>query len=274
MMIQGFNLFLPKRPVHDDDLTVNDPVVCYDNQVTIGNVVADTANALYPGTNLANNNTASRWQANDTTTQYITVTTDNARLIDYVALAKHNLFSSGCTVSIETQSVAAGSWTQRTTPQVPTDDGPLIFRFEPLLLTGVRIKMTGNSVVAYAAVMYVGACTPIPRRLYVGHTPLNLARQANVTNGRAESGNFLGRVVLGEFTSSSATFANLFPHWYRTNLDPFVKQSKDNCFFFAWRPGDYPSETGYAWMTNSPMPQNTGVNGMMSIQFQYGGISQ
>lgn len=274
MMIFSPGLFLPRTSPGDNDETINNPVVGYDNQVTIATLAADTADANHPASNLANPNTASYWLAANTTTQYITELTDNTRLVDYLAIAKHNLLTAGITVSVETQIALAGAWTSVTTPQVLADNGPTIFRFTPGLYTGVRLKLlTGGSAPAQIAVMYIGLLLTIARRLYVGHSPLALSRQATVTNGKSESGNFLGRIVTGEVTNSSAAFANIDPARYRSRIDPFVKASKDTPFFWAWRPGDYPLETGFAWMTNSPVPSNTGMNGMMSIQFQFEGIS-
>jgi hypothetical protein len=43
-------------------------------------------------------------------------------------------------------------------------------------------------------------------------------------------------------------------------------------FFFNWRPGDYPNESSYAWLTADPRPQNQSSNGMMQVQFDLEGI--
>lgn len=269
MIIFGPNLYLPST----GDDSIDNPQIGYDNEVTLANLVADTADANYPATNLVNPSTSSRWQAADTTTQYLTISLANLFAVDYVGIAKHNLFSSGCTISVETQAVAAGAWVQQTTPRVPLDDSPIILRWLAASPNAVRLKMTGNSTVARIAVLYCGKILPVPRRVYVSHAPLNLSRDATVTTGRSESGNFLGRVVLREFTSTSMNLQNLDPAWYRSFMDPFVKVSKDTPFFAAWRPGSYPSEVGYCWMTNSPKPVNQRANGMMSVQLQYGGQS-
>jgi hypothetical protein len=95
---------------------------------------------------------------------------------------------------------------------------------------------------------------------------------AKITNARSESGNFLGRIVINEMTETSVSMQNLTPDWYRSQLDPFIRASKETPFFFAWRPGDYPNEVGYAWITDDPQPSNQRSNGMMQIDFQMRGI--
>jgi hypothetical protein len=124
------------------------------------------------------------------------------------------------------------------------------------------------------AVVYAGALLVLQRRIYVGHTPIPYGRSAKITNGRSESGNFLGRIVLNEKTQSAVKMQNLTPAWYRQHLDPFIAASKEAPFFFAWRPLSYPREVGYAWMTNDPQPSNARANGMMQIDLQMTGIAQ
>lgn len=270
MIILSPSLVLPS-PGADYDL--NSPLIGYDNQLTAATIAAGTAAANYPASNLANPNTASKWLANDTTTQYVTWTPAAPYTADYLAIAKHNLFTVGATVSVEVDTTGGGTWVQVTTPQVLPDNGPTLFRFQPQLVYAVRLKLTGNSSPAQISVMYVGKLVVCPRHLYVGFSPLSLSRQATVTNGRSESGNFLGRIVTGEVITGAIALTHLTAAWYRTYLDPFIKVSRETPFFFVWRPADYPLEMSYCWMTNSPVPANAMSNGMMSINLQVGGIS-
>jgi hypothetical protein len=132
--------------------------------------------------------------------------------------------------------------------------------------------MQPGSEAPTAAVLYTGALLVLQRRIYVGHTPITMGRTSKITNARSESGNFLGRIVLNEMTETSVSIQNLTPDWYRSQLDPFIRASKETPFFFAWRPGDYANEVGYAWITDDPQPSNQRSNGMMQIDFQMRGI--
>ncbi len=259
-----------------DGANANNPLVGYHNLLVAGSVVADTEATEYPASNLANPSTALRWQANDQTEQYLTVSVTSLNNIDYVAIAKHNFSSAQIAVSIEAYSELDGSsqpiWIEQVAPVIPSSDAPLLFRFEPGVHAGVRIRLQPGLAVARAAVVYVGKLLVLERRIYVGHTPINYGRNNKVTNGKSENGNFLGRIVLNESLSTSVDVSNITPAFYRSSLDPFIAASKDTTFFFAWRPGDYADEVGYAFMTNDPRPSNQRNNGMMQIQLSMSGI--
>lgn len=64
----------------------------------------------------------------------------------------------------------------------------------------------------------------------------------------SESGNFLGRIVVGQSLETALSLQNITPSWYRSNMEPFVTAAREAPFFFAWRPGSYPRELGYAWL--------------------------
>ena len=88
------------------------------------------------------------------------------------------------------------SWQELAGPVIPADDAPLLFRFSPVALSSIRLRMQPGSSAPTAAVLYTGALTVLQRRIYVGHTPITMGRVAKITNARSESGNFLRREVL------------------------------------------------------------------------------
>lgn len=256
----------------------DNPIIGYDNQVTISNVSATSADVNHPASNLANNSTRLRWQGEHSEgDQYITVTLDGLDEVDYLAIARHNMFAGQMAVSVEglvDDTSSPTLWTELVSDVILPNDGPAIFRFDPIVLQAIRFRIQSSptDTAPYIAVMYVGRLLVMQRRLYVGHEPASYARQSKVTNGRSENGNFLGRVVLNEKVASSASFANLTPEFYRNQVDPFVIASKDQPFFFAWRPGSYPRECGFMWMTNDPRMNNQRSNGMVQTTFEMSGI--
>lgn len=268
MLVVSGNLVLSPA---EAALGPNNPIVLWRNLVTAAGIVADTAAAGYPATNLANPLTHLDWRAADGTAQYLTVTTNEVDPIDAVGVAKHNFGSAEIAPSIEGYIGAA--WQELVPAQMPPDDAPLLFRFSERSLERVRIKLPAGIANARAAVVYVGKLTVMQRRLYVGHVPLPMGVDSDVVNGISESGNFMGRIVLSQRVGTSAAFRNLTPAWVREHLLPFVAASRTRPFFFAWRPDDYRLEAGYAWMTNNPKPQNQRSNGMMSVELQMSGIA-
>ena len=263
-----------------DGVNGDNPVIGYDNLVTTANLTATSANTDYPATNLANPSTYARWQAADNGSplsgvdEYLTVTISRTDPVDYVAIARHNFGTGQVPISIEIDDGLGDSpgYHEAIPPVLLRDDSPVLFRFSPTILTGLRVRLQPGNLVPTAAVLYVGKLLVVQRRLYVGHTPLKYGRSSRTLTGRSEAGHFLGRVILQETRESAVALQNLTPSWYRTYLDPFIEDSKENPFFFAWRPQSYPYETGFAWMTNDPKPSNQRSNGMMQIDLQMSGV--
>ncbi len=258
-------------------INANNPIIGYENLLSVAEITTTTAATDYPATNMENVSTYLRWQgvvSSPTQDEYVTITFDEDQSIDYIGLAKHNFFTAQIPVSIEIldTSVSPNTWTEVIADSIPSSDGPLIFRFTEQVVSSIRIRMQPGSAAPYIGVLYVGKLLVLQRRIYVGHTPIVYGVTTKATNGMSESGNFLGRIVLNRMTSTKINMANLTPSWYRTYLDPFVVNSQENPFFFAWRPSDYPTEVGFAWVTNDPQPKNQLPNGMMDISFDLNGI--
>lgn len=254
----------------------NNPVIGWHNLVTAGNVSASSAAAGYPVTNLANPITAPivRWRAGDAGAQTVAAAVDSIEEIDYVAIARHNLGSQQIPVAVEGSINAGADWTELIPEHLLPDDAPAIFRLELGSKTDVRLALDESpGDPAEIAVMYVGKLLTLQRRLYVGHTPITMGRSAKIVNGMSEGGDFLGRLILSEQTGTTVDLQNLTPDWYRSEMDPFVRATKDTPFFFAWRPFTYPREVGFAWANAIAQPQNQRPNGMMQVNLQMTGIA-
>ncbi len=258
----------------DSGANANSPVIGYENRVTINNITSTTEDGDFPVTNLANPSTTSLWKSTSTATdEYVTVVVNSVEQVDYVGIAAHNFGSAVVTVSIEVQATDGGSWVEVNAETVPGDDRALIFRFVPQSVYAVRVRLQPTGTEPQAAVLYVGKLLLLQRNIYVGHTPITYGRINKVVTGRSENGNFLGRIVLNEKLETSVSMQNITPSWYRNNLDPFIIDSKENPFFWSWRPDTYPLETGYAVITDNPQPVNQLGNGMMQIDFSMAGVS-
>jgi hypothetical protein len=259
------------------DYTANNPLIGYENLTTFSNVTATSEDANYPATNLANPATNLIWKAEDVSPIgdiYLTVVIDRVDPVDYVAIAKHNLGTSFVPVSIEGQATSGGAWVELVPDVLLVDDGPALFQFAAQSLYAVRVRLQQSSTAAVPqiAVLYTGKLLVLQRRIYVGHTPITQGRSSRVVNAKSESGQFLGRIVLSEYSSSGFTLQNLDKTWLRNCLLPFIRASKDTPFFFAWRPSDFPYEIGYCWMTIDPRPANQLSNGMMTCAFEFMGV--
>lgn len=246
------------------------PAVGWRNVVTAGSIVADTQEANYPASNLANPATHLEWRAADDSEQYLTITTNETDEIDYVGIAKHNFGSAEIPVSVEAYDGA--NWNEIVEEVLLPDDSPIILRFEAQSIGQIRIRLQTGADNPRAAVVYVGKLLDLERKVYVGHTPLPHGRKTTVANGKSETGNFLGRIVLGEWRESTIPLSLISPSWYRENMDAFLAVAKEIPFFFAWRPETYPLEVGYGWLTDDPMPAPAGPSNLLAFDLRVSGV--
>lgn len=259
----------------------NNPLVGWHNLVTVGNIETTTELDGFPALNLANPSTCLFWQGNGDSSpaedEYIAVNLDEVDPIDYVGIAGHNFGTAQITVSVEGLTGPEDSpptWTEIVQEFIPADDVPLMARFVPQSLAGIRIRLQPGLEAPRAAVLYVGRLLVLPRRIYVGHQPITFNTTSNVITGRAELGQFLGRIVLSETTVTQLSLQNILASFYRSDMEPWRLASIARPFFFAWRPGTYPYEIGYCWATGDMRVENQRTNGMVKVSLSVQGISK
>ena len=258
--------------------TLDHPVIGYDNAVTVINIAASSQLAANPAVNMANPATHLKWKATAAAAQTVTVNQLPEQFFDYVGIARHNLGTAQCPVTVlgadTVDGFGAPIFDEALVPeQLLPNDAPALFRFTRAGLIAIRLAIGAGSAAPEIAVLYVGELLTLQRKLYVGHTPITMGREVQVTNGRSESGQYLGRVITGETRASAIQLLNLTPDWFRQYMDPFIVASAEQPFFFAWRPQSYPQEVGFAWVNSNPRPVNQLPNGMMAVDLSISGIS-
>jgi hypothetical protein len=253
-----------------ETINANNPRIGYHSVVTSTNVTASQEADGFPVANLANKATYLYWRGQNTSEQTITVALESAQEVNYFAIAKHNLGSTGATIAFET-SEDGDSWDTVETIE-PSSDYALICEFDTVTSQFFRLTITPGDEAPGIAVLNIGRLLHLQRRIYVGHTPFPLGGKPTVSNGMSENGQFLGRILRRESFGSSVSMQNITPSWYRTWMVPFVEATKTKPFFWAWRPGSYPQEVGYAWLTNPVDVSNARANGMMEMSFKMQGV--
>lgn len=254
-----------------DPVDARNPRICWHNLVTPENVSASEASAGEPIVNIANPATYLRWRGTTTNQQAVQVSLSTAMDVNYVAFAKHNLGSTGATIVFQSSTDAA-AWTDVTASIVLSTDYVVIYEFDTVFARYFRLLITPGSAAPSISVLYLGMTLIVQRRIYVGHTPLPYGRKTTVSNGRSESGEFLGRVLRRQFLESSVDLQNLTPTWYRQYMEPFIEAATTRPFFWCWRPSSYPDECGYAWLADDVKMQNSRANGMVSCSFNMQGV--
>lgn len=258
-------------PVAAEVVDARNPRIGWHNLVTAENVSADEQSDGEPVVNIANPATYLRWRGTTTAEQSVQVSLSAAVDVNYFAIAKHNLGSSGATIVFQS-STDGVFWTNVTYPSVLNTDHVVIHEFDMVFARYFRLLILPGSEPPSISVLYLGKILVLQRRIYVGHTPLPFGRKTTVSNGRSESGEFLGRTLRRQFLESSVDLQNLTPTWYRQYLEPFIEAAITRPFFWCWRPSSYPSECGYAWLADDVKMQNARANGMVSASFHMQGV--
>ena len=258
-------------------LSADHPIIGWDSIVTRTNISASTADPNFPVTNLANPATHLAWRVGGAFSppqyDYITISTGTADLVDYVAIARHNLGSLAVPITIGYfDNSSPPVWTDLVTATILNDDGPALFRFTAQSLATISIRLGPTSLLAQIAVVYAGKLLVLPRKLYQGFTPIPYGRIAKVTSGRSEAGQFLGRIVTQEFVKDAVPLSLIDPAYFRAHIADFLVDGKENPFFIAWRPQTYPDEVGYCHMTNDPAPINEAPHGLVAMSLEMTGI--
>jgi hypothetical protein len=244
----------------------------YRNILTRENTTASFEDADHPILNLVNNTTNQYWEATGTTEEWVKVADASANTVDYFALAKHNLGSTGATIKLQ-KSVDGTTWVDVTTEVMPGDDYAIMYRFTAVAANFWRLLITPGTAAPIIAVMHLGRLLVLQRNIYGGHTPFTLGRWANTIAGSSENNQLLGRVTKARGLKSNVNLKNLTPEWYRTNMDPFVEAAMENTYFFwAWRPASYPNEIGYAGLDGDVDVSNMGVKDLMQMSFALKGV--
>ncbi len=256
-------------PVHR--LSLDHPAIGHHNVVTAAGIVATSYAAGFPPSNLANPATHLEWRAGSLNNHYLTIETDEVDPIDNLAVAGHNFASAGNILSVE--RFQDGEWVGLVEEVLLANDSPLMFRFPPQSIGLLRLLIQGGAVPARAAVLMCGKLLEIQRKIWVGHTPVPHGRKRVVANNRSESGEFLGRIVLGEGRETTVPLSLIDPDWYREEMDSFLDAAGEDTFFFAWRSETYPEEVGYCWLMDDPMPVPVGPSNLLSFDLKLGGVA-
>jgi len=257
----------------DADFDTDNPLILWDNKVSTSNIrSADVATGVavvedpsYPTINMANPSTGGlnyfKQLSAGQSIFFEWMDVNNDEDIDCLAVAGHNFGDGLRVLQVYAATTVDGSgdpvYATVTQDVVVANNWPLMFRFTADVYIAVKLVMTasGTSDKVRAAVLSVGKLLICERKVQATFTPLPYGRKRQVTSGMSESGQFLGRNVVGQKVETSCTLAFMSPDWYRDNFEPFADASGTATFFFAWAPVSYPLEVGYAWLMNDAIPQ-------------------
>jgi hypothetical protein len=214
--------------------------------------------------------TFEHWQG-DALPATLTIDLGQARSVDYVGIAGHTIGTDDASVLVEYSSDDI-NYTTFADSASPAGNTPLLFLDEEISRRYWRITLTGSGDVPKIAVIYIGQVLVMLRKIYGGHSPAVLSRDTLLYNNMSDGGQFLGQYVRRRGVNGAVNLTNLPASWYRENFDPFVKAARENPFFFAWRPIDWPDEIAFGWTDKNIQPVNMGIRDLMQVKFDFHGI--
>ncbi len=273
MLVISQNLTLSEA---EAALPAGTPFILYDNRVTFSNVSADSEDADFPITNVANPATNLEWRSASTAEQFVTLAIAATEPVDAIGIARHNFGTEGIAVTVgyfDTSSPPV--FVALTDAQIPPDDGPLLFQFTADNYDSLSIKLGAGDAEPRIGVIYAGKLLICERSFPVDGKVLvpSFNRQTDVVNGKSEAGDYLGRIVLNQFTQAAITFTKFKQAWFRSYFLPFIRAVQDDVpFFYAWQPASYPYEVAYCWLTDDPQPGVDPVTGRVDVQLNINGI--
>lgn len=269
------------------DFNSNNPIIGYHSILQPEDIIAaeDVTGRL--SLNMWSPDTSTYWQGiayasfptPGTETQYVTLANPNGYPFDYIGIARHNLGSSGFTFSIEESTDGGSTWEEFVSPKILGSDRAILEYFNLRTSALVRIKLTKTANIIPAPIIAhikMGEALVLQRRIYVGHNPATISKNVKRIVNVSESGQYLGQIITRAYHTTSCSQENNTPEFVREKIKPFISHVNGEVaingtapatFFFAWRPGDYPSEVVYGWTGDNIRPENQRANGMMSWSF-------
>lgn len=255
----------------DGYINANNPRIGYHNLVVYGGVSADSEDPQYPAYNIANPATNLWWQATDDEETHVYFSFQPA-VWNYFGIAGHNL--SGAIYQMQWRADEGDPWQDVIDEFSPGDNSAIVHIFENIVSGFARLKIIpAAGVPPKISVVYIGEYLTLPGRTYVGHKPINYARNTTVASGMSERGDFLGRVTQRTVLSNTLKQDNCPPDYYRSYIHPFALHAEVLPFFMAWRPAQYPDEVGFCWATNNIQMENSHANGFVRFDINVNAIA-
>lgn len=216
-----------------------------------------------------------RWITDGTSNNYLWAANMQFADVDYIGIAGHRGLINK---QIEILYTDSSGLNVIYGPVLITDSSPIFINFDNISPNYIIIKfITAENFSFEIANIYVGKSVALPRKIYVGHTPITLGYKTNRSFNVSDAGNFNGQTILSSSLESSVSMDNIPPDIMRnktgTGLNKkFIEPARTRPFFWAWRPSSYPDEVGYCSLMGDVQPPNSKPNGYMSMSFNMKGF--
>lgn len=194
------------------------------------------------------------WQTTNPGTHEITVSFSGVQVGQCYAIHKHNLFTLGLTVKLQTSPDGAVFTDVAGSEQTPGSNKTIFFvaaasqsvRFWRLVITGHTV---GTLRIAQ---IFVGPVLQVFQSPQTGWSPPNLALADKILNSRADGGDFIGRTVVRLGSQTGFRIGPIPQAWVRQNWLPFMVAAEEHPFYYSWDNVNFADEVAYCY-TNGPI---------------------
>jgi hypothetical protein len=229
--------------------------VCW-NWHNAGTIAASTEASGFAAENALPPRTDSAWRPTSLpgSAAYWVQNFATSREIGFIGIAKHDLGTQNATIQVQYKAVGAGSYT--TYPGFssiqPKDDSPLLFLVDPDLVDGFGINISAADDNPTISVIMGGIADEWPRPFVWTGQPITEGDRRTFRNNISMTGNWIGRSVQNDGLQFDLTMNNASETWRQGDFQDFkaYANGEDAAFFVAPRPGAYPDEVAYAWLTS------------------------
>ena len=213
------------------------------------------------------------WKADAAGTVYLTVDMGSNTVVDYWALAFHDLADHSGTIKPQYSagSTSPIAWSDLDTVQTPTD-GQMIFR--PVTQQNVRyyrFEISSTTLASYIGALSIGQALTLQRGLKSPFTTPTHGRNKKILNSLGETGNFLGRSVYRSGQKFSIKQDNVTPAWISSNWSGLIDHVEVKPFFFMHDYEDAPTEVVFAWSDKIKHPSYND-NALMDFSIDCSGL--
>jgi len=181
----------------------------------------------------------------------------SAQSCDYIALAKHDLFTLGARVSVE-YSADDATYSTALAATTLADDGVFFQSFTVQSAKYWRItfdRADAGVIQPSIGIMALGTAFDTSELPQIGFTPPLIDGDAGNTSISMD-GTWLGKSIRKKALDMSFDFRLLSPAWVRTNWTPFMTHAQAKPFIISWDDVNYPSDAVMAWVEKKmPMPK-------------------
>lgn len=243
------------------------PIIGYNNRLEEGTVAGD-------GTDKQN---AYDWFTHDAWitgagSGYLEVTLASPAPVDYLAVARHTIFTQGGAVKLQ-HDPGGGYVDLPNSIYTPPDDSPFMVIFDAVTSTKFKLVVSGLAAAAELAVVSFGARLQLERGAQAGFTSPMWGRRDTIRPATSEGGEMIGRSLIRTGSSGQLALAHLTESWLRAYFDPFVQHAREKPWFFLWNGQDYPTEVALLQTTSTPRPEYED-RGRQSVTISYEGIAE